>query len=209
MNSNKTAELTEKTYDNNNKQLILWVSSITGNTKSIAETLIIRLLELGYEPRIRTAKDTMTRELLEKYHLKPADDAYISANDKTPVILCFWCRRGSMDDLSLDFLKNLQKRKILVYGTMGSYPESEYGQKVKISVKDLVGKENELVGLYLCRGKIDIRRSEKRRNLPKDHRHYLDDESWQRHLSSRSHPDEKDKKGAATFLEENVAALFS
>lgn len=184
-----------------NKQIILWISSITGNTRSIAEELITRLLEQGYDPRIRTSNEKMTREILGTYKLKPADDTYISSNKEIPVILCFWCRRGSMDDQSLAFLDRLQNRNLIVFGTMGSYPESEYGQKVRVSVKNIVEKENHLTGLYLCRGKIDLRRSEKRRNLPEDHRHYLDDESWLRHLSSQPHPDEEDKREAKLFLD--------
>lgn len=183
--------------------IILWISSVTGNTKSIACVLIERLLAMGYTPVIRTSGAALSQELIGKYQLSELSGTEMEKYPGLPVILCFWCRRAGMDDRSLEFLAKLHGRDILVFGTMGSLPESDYGKNVYRFVEEKVREHNHLIGVFLCRGCIDIKRTERRRRMPKTHRHYLDDKAYQRHLSSRSHPDEEDRKKAVAFLEEH------
>ena len=188
------------------KHLILWISSLTGNTESIACVLIRTLLEEGLQPLLAGPDRKMLAGLCGKYGLKEADSVDPEAD--LPVILCFWCRRGTMDDRSASFLASLKRRRLLVFGTMGSYPASPYGRMVYENVKNLADRENLLRGLFLCRGRIDPARTERRRRLSKDHLHYLDDEAYARHLSSRSHPDENDKRNAAAFLLAHLSDLL-
>ena len=192
---------------NKEKKIILWVSSITGNTKSIACILLERLLEKGYVPKVLSSPTAIADELADLYKVEKIQERDLADDAGLPVLLCFWCRRGGMDDRSAEFLKKIQGRRVLAFGTMGSYPDSEYGQAVAGSVKEQIETENEYAGLYLCRGRIDERRTEKRRQLPAVHRHYLDDEGYERHLSSRKHPDEDDKRGAAEYLDRKLSLL--
>ncbi len=109
-----------------------------------------------------------------------------------------------MDDKSLKLLERFSGRKILAVGTMGSYPDSVYGKRVYKNVEALINAKNICQGIFLCQGKIETSRTEKRRALPKDDPHYLNDESYQRHLESRKHPNDIDLKAAADFVVKSV-----
>ena len=186
------------------KQIIVWISSMTGNTKTVACVLIEELLREGFRIILYTSNPAMTKDLSEIYSLEAGRADMLNRYEDTPVVLCFWCRRAGMDDKTLAFLDRLSGRDILVFGTMGSMPDSVYGQRVYESVREMVGKKNRLIGSWVCRGRIDERRTMKRRSLPPSHRHYLDDEAYARHISSRSHPDHEDKEGARRFLREYI-----
>lgn len=181
-------------------RILVWVSSITGNTEQVAGAIIEELLRMGYTPCIKAGNSGLVQRMTDRYSVIEAPDNCLEDDADMMVILCFWCRKAGMDDQTISFLKNLKARRILVFGTMGSYPDSDYGAQVYRSVDSLVSKDNLLLGTFLCRGRIDEKRTEKRRNLPFFHPHYLNDEGYARHISSRSHPDGKDLKGAADFL---------
>ena len=173
------------------KKAELYISSLTGNTRKVGMTLADTLRGLGYDAIVEDTGEALKRK----------DMALVNSDDSdVPVIICFWCRRSGMDDRSLRLVRSMSGRSVLAFGTMGSYPDSPYGCQVRANVAASIGERNRFLGLFLCRGRIDERRTEKRRALPADHPHYLGDEAYERHLSSRSHPDEVDLRSAAAFL---------
>lgn len=162
--------------------IIFSVSTITGNTEKIAAGLREELRQMQYSviPYNDTNKEAIA-------------DAGI-------VILCFWCRRSSVDPKTQKIIDTLHGKKIIAFGTMGAYPDSKYGDHVKENVRTLIEADNKCLGVFLCQGKIPPERTERRRKLPPDSPHYLDDEGYQRHLESRKHPDERDIADAGAFL---------
>ena len=171
------------------ERILISVSSFTGNTRKLAEALIKEFTIRGYEPEIVEARDACSMG-----ELPPAD----------LVIVCFWCRKAGMDDHSKILVEKLSGKHILAFGTMGSYTRGIYADSVRDNVKAFIARKNYLDGLFLCRGRIAPERTEKRRSLPKDHPHYLNDASYERHLTSRSHPDQKDLAEAAAYLREKM-----
>lgn len=161
-----------------------YVSSVTGNTRRVSDRLEEELLRLGYRK------------------VSPGSPSSVKKSSSAgTVILCFWCRKAAPDPASLAVLTHLSGRKILAFGTMGYYPEGEYGDLVRANtVSAIEAAGSTCPGVFLCQGKIPEERTEKRRALPPTDRHYLDDAGYARHLESRSHPNEQDLQNAADFL---------
>ena len=178
------------------KRVEIYISSLTGNTRKIGRTLEDALRKLGYEPVTVDTGEVLKRR-----------ESCLTASDDpdAPVVICFWCRKAGMDDLSFELVRSMSGRRILAFGTMGSYTDGPYGNQVRGNVSHAIEERNRLLGLFLCRGRIDEKRTEKRRSLPVDHPHYLTDEAYERHLTSRSHPDEEDLKAAAVYLTKILA----
>lgn len=166
------------------RKIIIYTSSITGNTRKVMDHIATGIEEVGQIERYNTA-------------LWAADPFELSEADLH--IVGFWCRRGSLDDASLQLLKALAGKNVLLIGTLGNYPDSPYGKRVIERVNE-VATSCKRLGTFLCQGKIEESRTEKRRSLPKDHIHYLDDRGYQRHLDSRSHPDSKDLEDALSYV---------
>ncbi|MDO4977067.1 MAG: flavodoxin family protein [Eubacteriales bacterium] len=174
------------------KKIVMYTSSVTGNTRKVMDYIAEAIEDEGIIERYDTP-----------YWMKDP----IEISDVEFHIVGFWCRRGSMDDASLELMRSLKGKNVLLIGTLGNYPDSPYGKRVLENVK-AEAKECNLLGCFLCQGKIEESRTEKRRSLPKDHVHYLNDEGYKRHLDSRSHPDEKDLQAAASYVK-SVLHSFS
>lgn len=168
-------------------KILIFISSLTGNTKKVALHVAENLKTAGHDIIIEETHPFLKRQVSCRETELPSSDL---------ILVCFWCRRGSMDDDSLHLLSLFKNQTIGVLGTMGGDPLRPYGERVRKNAVAAVSEKNKLAGVFVCQGKIQESRTEKRRNLPKDHIHYLDDESYARHLASRSHPDTADLAAA-------------
>lgn len=169
------------------KSATMFISSITGNTRLIANNLIEELHQSGWRVHLYRKGNIVPKENL--------------------VILCFWCRRSSIESTTLNFLRSIKGRKVIAFCTMGGNPNSPYGLRVRENIRVEIEENNTCLGVYLCQGRIDPERTWRRRRLPRDHRHYLDDEGLKRHLKSQSHPDERDVDRAKQFLAKQIRML--
>lgn len=162
------------------------ISSRTGNTQKIADAVRAQLEELGVE-----------------YHVREAGEPIESQN----VIICFWCFKSRFDVRNQNLLAGLSGKKILVFGTFGGYPDSAYGDKVRRNVEGDVNESNECLGVFLSQGKVSMKNVEKRRQLPADDPHHLDDAGVRRLEESQKHPDEQDMARARSFLCEHLGGF--
>lgn len=169
------------------RKVILSISSCTGNTRKIAEALEKELKHKNYEINIWDKKSDNNIQ-----------------DEEALFIICFWCRRSTLDFESLKTVDLLKGKDILAFGTMGSYPDSDYGKRVEGNVNEYISRDNNCLGVYLSQGKVSLKRTEKRRQLPKDHPHYLNEEGVKRHLESQKHPDETDINNAILFLRKKL-----
>jgi len=165
----------------------MYISSCTGNTKKLAKGLIDELKQEN--------QDVVICENSQEQPVKESDDL---------VIVCFWCRRSTLDPQSKAVIDSFQGKRILAFGTMGGYPHSDYGQKIQRNVTAYINKENYCLGVYLCQGKVSLSRTEYRRNLPPTSPHHLDEEGVKRHLKSQLHPDREDIEQAIKFMQETL-----
>ena len=153
------------------------ISSVTGNTLFLANAVLAGLESQGHTlQRTPAGADLM--------------------------LLFFWCRKGSMDPKSLALVDTLPSGPVIALGTMGYYPDSEYGNMVREQVASYINKIEGLscLGVFTCQGRIPAEKTERRRALPPTSKHYLDDEGYRRHLEARNHPNEEDCKDAIRFL---------
>lgn len=172
-------------------QLTVTISSVTGNTEKIARAVLRELDSMGVA--VSAFKNREMEEIPQ---------------ERGPLLMFFWCRKSGMDDLSLSVLEKCQGRTVIAIGTMGSYPQGTYGQRVYEKVKAQIKEQNFCAGVFLSQGKISEKRTEYRRNLPPGDPHRLDERGLARHLESRKHPDEQDIWKAISYVKNNLGDLL-
>lgn len=160
------------------RQATVSISSITGNTATIARGVVEAAESIGW-----TVAEAQAGQ-------GPETDV---------VIICFWCRRNSLDDESLEFLSRCEGKRILALGTFGGYPTSAYAARVRANVAAAISERNECLGVFLCQGKLKEQRIEKRRALPPEDPHYLDDFGYERLMEGLNHPNATDILYAKAF----------
>ena len=170
----------------------VYYTSITGNTRKLADHVTERLRRAGHEVEL-TDSSTRIRE----------NDNGEKKPDVT--ILAFWCRRSGLDDISARILSHWKGRKIVGIGTIGGNVEGAYGERVRENVRETIEKDNICLGISICQGAVDLKRIEKRRKLPVESRHYVSSEKYQRILKTQGHPDRADLDCVA----ESVLKLLS
>ncbi len=143
------------------------VSSRTSNTQKIADAVCAQLDELRVGYRVREAGEPVEGQ---------------------NVIICFWCFKSRFDVRNKNLLAELSGKKILVFGTFGGYPDSAYADKVRRNVIGDVSEHNECLGVLLSQGRVSMKNVEKRRQLPADGPHHLDDAGCGAWKSRRSIP---------------------
>ncbi len=150
--------------------VLIAYSSVTGNTRKLAKAIKNNYPDMDIQ-------ETDKVENVQGYDL---------------ILLGYWVNRGSADEVSKNFINNIEGKCIGVFGTSGQYPDSPFGEKYRNRVKDLVEDKNRYVGGYICLGKIQEERTEKRKRIPEGQPHYLTEEGLARHIESRKHPDQED-----------------
>ena len=147
-------------------------SSLTGNTKKLAETI---------------------RAVL------PAEDCdYFGAPETAELhsgmlYVGFWTDKGNADSAALELLSKLRDKKIFLFGTAGFGGSAAYFQKILDHVKQSVDPSNTVVGEYMCQGKMpqSVRDRYMKMKAQPEHPANIDAliENFDRALS---HPDEDD-----------------
>ncbi len=144
-------------------------SSKTGNTKMLAEA---------------AAKTLGNCDLL---NIK--DNPKVDEYDF--VAVGWWVDKGTADKDTLEWLPNLKGKKVFYFITLGAYPDSDHAKGCVEKGKDLLAG-NEILGSFICQGKIDPALKEWMSKLDKSHPHYPDEARIKRWNDADSHPDEND-----------------
>lgn len=156
-------------------------SSLTGNTKTVAEK-IFDIIEGD-------------KEIVSINDIKNVD-----TDNFQKIIIGFWVDKGTADKRTRDFIKILSNKKIAFLGTLGADPESQHGNDVRERVSKLCSEKNTLLGGFLCRGKIDPKLVEKMGKFPLKLVHPLTPERLARIEAAKSHPNEKDFEEAQEYF---------
>ena len=170
------------------KKIALFVSSLTGNTQKIADALQEGLRESGYDVFMQDSNIIMNPVIHADFY-----------------ILCFWCRRGCLDDDSKKLLQQFTNTPFLAVGTCGHYPESAYGLKIKNQVTAYIEQSNPCISVFLSPGAVMLESTNRRRRLPLDHPHHLDEAGYMRHLESQKHPDSLDCQHALELVKSHLS----
>lgn len=149
-------------------------SSLTGNTKMIAEAINSELkgdiFPLAQAP-----------ENLEAYDL---------------LLLGFWADKGGADNKTAEYFKRIKDKKLAFFFTLGADPKSEYAQKLIKNTKELL-QGNEVLASFHCQGKIDpkiLELSPKYGEMTEERRARIEE--------AQKHPNEKDLEEAKKFAKE-------
>ncbi len=108
-------------------------SSHTGNTALLAETI----------------RETLPQE----------DCVYFGAPDPSAltaetVYVGFWTDKGTCDTSIAQFLQSLTNQKVFLFGTAGFGGAAAYFEQILNRVKENLGDSTELIGTYMCQGKM-------------------------------------------------------
>lgn len=150
------------------KALIVY-SSRTGNTRMIAEAIHAVMPEGTDIFPVEQAPDPVGYDF---------------------IALGFWVNKGAPDTAMAAYMPKVRGKRVGLFGTLGAWPDSEHARKsMRNAVERMTG--NEVLGTYLCQGKIDPRllaAMEKRSH----NAHPMTEERRARIEEAAKHPDEAD-----------------
>lgn len=146
-------------------------SSATGNTELLAEAI----------------KNSLNEEV---YCGKPDD----STLDSDYIYVGFWAQAFTCCNPIAEYLAKLENKKIFLFGTAGYNDTPEYFQSILEAAKKNISASNEIVGEYMCMGKVSASKQEaiKKMDMAKFESMKADIDK------SQSHPSEAD---VATLVE--------
>lgn len=110
---------------------------------------------------VYSSKTGNTKMLADALHQAlPADDClYFGAPDAQAlaaerVYIGFWTDKGTCDAETAAFLAQLTQQEIFLFGTCGFGGGVAYFEQILARVRDLLPESVQLVGSYLCPGKM-------------------------------------------------------
>lgn len=165
------------------KVLVVY-SSLTGNTKMIAESIA---------------------EAIPNSELYAVEDAPPAAAGYDIIFPGFWVDKGHADDKMLAYMETIKGKKAAPFFTLGAWPDSEHADHVfEDTQKRLEG--NEILGHYRCQGKVDPKLLERMAQMT-DNPHAMTPEREARIKEAAKHPDANDCAKAKTFAQEIMAGV--
>lgn len=155
-------------------------SSKTGNTKQLADKI----------SEVLPSTDCL-------YFGKPDEAALIA-----PLIYVgFWTDKGMADTDTMEFLKKVEGKNIILFGTAGFGTEAQYMQNILDRVGNEISKTNTVLPGFMCQGKMPL-------SVRKRYETILAGNSEDKRTAqlianfdmALSHPDEEDMKNLVRFL---------
>ncbi|HBJ18803.1 MAG TPA: hypothetical protein DDY70_03550, partial [Clostridiales bacterium] len=120
-------------------------------------------------------------------HVGPYNIRYITDEviDKFDTfVLSYWCNHGTADDDTIDLIARMHGKKLIVIGSLGVATDTAHAAKVTENVIALASEHNTLLGHYLCRGSIDLRRTFARTRIPEGEKGHLSPERFEKQKQS-------------------------
>lgn len=141
-------------------------------------------------------------------HVGPYNIRYITDEviDKFDTfVLSYWCNHGTADDDTIDLISRMRGKKLIVIGSLGVAVDTAHAAKVCENVIALASEHNTLLGHYLCRGSIDLRRTFARTRIPEGQKGHLSAERFEKQKQSLGHPNADELEGARAAVAEFLA----
>ena len=106
----------------------------------------------------------------------------------------FWTDKGTCDEETKKFLNHLEQKKVFLFGTAGFGGSESYFKKILDRVRTEVNTSNEIIGTYMCQGKMPLSVRKRYEILqmknPEDKKYEMLIENFDQALS---HPNQEDK----------------
>ena len=152
-------------------------SSITGNTKLIAE----RISEAATEADLFDVKNAPTD--LSGYEV---------------IAIGYWLKRGAPDPLTMELLPRVCNTNVVLFQTHGTEPKTEHAITAFARAAYLLGEGCKILGTFGCQGKVNPAMIEHRLKTAKaDDPHLGSIERWKQ---AATHPDESDLQASEEFV---------
>ncbi len=176
--------LTEKENQSDlSKTVVIIFSTITGNAYKLAAAAAEAVPDHVGPYNIRYITD----EVIEKF------DTFV---------LSYWCNHGTADDDTIELISRMRGKRLIVIGTLGVATDTAHAKKVCENVIALASEHNTLLGHYLCRGSIDLRRTFARTRIPEGEKGHLSMERFEKQKESLGHPNAGELAGAREAVRE-------
>ena len=147
-------------------------SSKTGNTKILADTL----------------HDCLPQEGCNYFGIP--DSAAMEADT---LYVGFWTDKGKADESTSDFLKQLRRKQVFLFGTAGFGGSEEYFNKILKTVQKDLHSSNTVIGSFMCQGKMPMSVRQRYENMKKQPLHLPNlDAMIENFDKALSHPDADD-----------------
>lgn len=163
------------------KNLLVY-SSLTGNTKKVAE-VCYSLCDSSWE--IRDIKEEFDVEIYSK------------------IVLGCWIDKGTADKKSLELIEKIKNKDIAYFVTLGAYPDSDHAKESLEKIKIEFEKEgNRVHSSFICQGAVDPKLINWMKNLPNDHPHAPNPDRIKRWEIASQHPNQEDFENARNWFKE-------
>jgi flavodoxin len=167
-------------------KILVTYSTLTGNTKKVAEA-ILKVMPEGTD--------------IFPIEEAPAPEQY------DLICLGFWANRENADNKAQNYMNQIKNKKVALFATLGAYPDSEHALKTMENAKANLHEENDVVGTYMCQGKVDEKLIKRFAELPADHPHGMTPERKARIEEASKHPNSEDFKKAQEIFGDVLAKL--
>lgn len=146
-------------------------SSITGNTKLLAETI----------------KSEINKDIV--YFGKPINEEI----DADIYFIGSWTNKGDASNDIINFLKKLKNKKIAYFGTAGYGGSTTYYDTLFSRVKQYIDSSNTILGYFYCQGKMPVQIKERYIKMITENPNDKNLEvSIKNYEDALTHPDKKD-----------------
>lgn len=162
------------------KKWLIIYSSVTGNTKYIAEAMA-EAFEPGTVDICTTAD-------------KPDFDAY------EVIMAGYWLTKGGPSPDMQRVLSSLDNKMVIFFQTHGAEVGSEHAVTAFARAANYLGSNNYILGTFSCQGRINPKLLARRRNADPNDPHSATERNKQRWLSAAEHPNEDDRVRAGEFV---------
>lgn len=158
------------------KSLVIY-SSLTGNTKKVAEAV---------------------QSVIPNCDIVSIDNLPENLNEYYFTAVGYWVDRGLPDAKSKKLIKSLKNMNVALFGTLGAYPDSPHAKgciRDSETMLKTTGKNNNVLGSFLCLGKIDPKLMDYMGKFMGD-THPVTPERKARLMEAQTHPDNNDLENA-------------
>lgn len=144
----------------------------------------------GNAYKLAAAVSEVVPDHVGPYNIRYINDEVLEKFDT--FVLSYWCNHGTADDDTIELIRRMHGKKLIVIGTLGVARDTAHAAKVCENVEALASGDNVLLGHFLCRGSIDLRRTAARMRIPEGQKGHLSAERFEKQKQSLGHPDENE-----------------
>ncbi|ODN31440.1 flavodoxin family protein [Fervidobacterium thailandense] len=162
-------------------KILLTYSSLTGNTKKVADG-IFEILDKSVTTYLPMSEIENPEEFVKDFDL---------------ILIGCWVDKGMPNKEAAEFIQKVKNKKVGLFMTLGASPQSKHAHETLQKSVELIEKNNNtVVAKFICQGKISEKLIEFFKTLPPEHPHALTEEKLKQYEIAAKHPDQEDIKNA-------------